>query len=192
MPDVFLSYGRSDAQIAERLRVELEAKRISVFTDHSLAAGENWQPKILRELESSNAVVVLLSSNTKRDSWVQDEISYALENKGKVIPVLLDEGGINNWVWPLVSDRQAIRLESEKHLPQLAAQIQYSLQGERLARGRSTSPSPLKGRPSIASSSEPLVLEASALPSPTKRRAAVLIAIVAALFGALMTLLLLR
>jgi hypothetical protein len=192
MPDVFLSYGRSDAQIAERLRVELEAKRISVFTDHSVAAGENWQPKILRELESSNAVVVLLSSNTKRDSWVQDEISYALENKGKVIPVLLDEGGINNWVWPLVSDRQAIRLESEKHLPQLAAQIQYSLQGERLARGRSTSPSPLKGRPSIASSSEPLVLEASALPSPTKRRAAVLIAIVAALFGALMTLLLLR
>jgi WD40 repeat protein len=56
---------------------------------------------------------VLLSRSSQRDTPVDAVLTGALEKK-VVIPVLLDERARNNWIWPLVADRQTVeRIDNE-------------------------------------------------------------------------------
>lgn len=127
MADVFISYALDDSGIANELADELALRGISVFFDReTLVAGTNFREEIAQELRSSKAVVVLLSENTKRSSWVQEELSSVIERADgpKVIPVLLDGHAKENWVWPLVSDRVAVDLSTRRDkLSEVALQL---------------------------------------------------------------------
>jgi hypothetical protein len=117
MADVFISYARGDGDTANQLAKELESRGLSVFFDKEvLVAGTDFRQEIAQALRTARSVVVLLSANTKRSSWVQEELSSVLEQDGgpKVIPVLLDGHARENWVWPLISDRQAFDLSTRK------------------------------------------------------------------------------
>lgn len=117
MADVFISYARGDSEPANQLATELRARGISVFFDKEvLVAGTNYHTEIARALGAAKAVVVLLSANTKRSSWVQEELSAVIEktNGPRVIPVFLDSHAKENWVWPLVSDRQVVDLSNRR------------------------------------------------------------------------------
>lgn len=113
MHDVFISYHRADSALATRIAAGLERVGLSVFRDvESIVSGNSWDAQITEALEQSRAVVVLLSSRSKRSAWVQSEVTQALESKKLVVPVLLDSEATDNWVWPLVSNRAALRLDS--------------------------------------------------------------------------------
>jgi hypothetical protein len=96
---VFLSYHRSDAARAHRIRQALLAKDFGVFSDLELAAGENWRERVESELENAarrGAVLVLLSVESVRSRWQQSEMLEArriAERYGRsanLIPVFLD------------------------------------------------------------------------------------------------------
>lgn len=113
MADVFISYARDDAAKARQLQRALVEVGLSVFEDQDvLVAGTDFSRAIADSLRSAKAVVVLLSANTRRGEWVQEELTSVLEAKAGplVIPVLLDRQAKENWVWPLVANRQAIDL----------------------------------------------------------------------------------
>jgi hypothetical protein len=115
MPDVFISYNADDRERADRIRRELTRKRLDVFFDQSaLTAGQSWSSRITEAVRNAKVLVVLLSANTARSPVVEREVAAALEDsEGKtVIPVLLDAEAKQNWVWPLVANRQAIDLTS--------------------------------------------------------------------------------
>ena len=112
MANVFISYAAEDRGIANELSAMLQADGQSVFFDHAIAAGTNFSESIGKALAESKAVVVLLSRNSNRSKWVEMELRAALQRGHVVIPVLLDDEATNNWVWPLISDRQAIRIDS--------------------------------------------------------------------------------
>lgn len=112
MRRVFLSYARDDQVAAHLIADRLSDAGYSVFVDfESLVSGVDWSERIRTALESASAVLVLLSSNSRRSNWVQDEVQTALESKKLVIPVLLDGGAKENWLWPLVATRQSVLLD---------------------------------------------------------------------------------
>lgn len=114
MADVFISYAHGDSSIANELAHEFKARGISVFFDQALAAGTDFRQEIAQALTSAKVVIVLLSENTRRSSWVQEEISSLIERTDgpKVLSILLDEHAKENWVWPLISNRQTFDLSS--------------------------------------------------------------------------------
>lgn len=123
MSDVFISYARDDAAVAKKLTDNLERHGLSVFFDRAITTGENYGEVIFKELRNATSVVVLLSKHSKRSRWVEAELQTALENKGIVIPVLLDPEGKENWVWPLLADRNVIAKDPNANLKDILLKV---------------------------------------------------------------------
>ena len=68
-------------------------------------------------------MVLLLSGKSRRGHWVERELELILEQTTTVIPVLLDEHAKDNWVWPLVSDRNALTLKDTSDAESIANDI---------------------------------------------------------------------
>lgn len=112
MRSVFISYARDDQAFARTIAEYLSSAGLSVFFDsEAIVAGDSWSARISSALRSADAVVVLLSSNSRRSTYVQDELQTALESKKVVIPILLDAQATQNWLWPLLGTRQAVRID---------------------------------------------------------------------------------
>jgi hypothetical protein len=167
MSSVFMSYSREDGAFASILSDELEKRGLSVFRDSAISGGEDFSHQIREALQFADVVVVLLSSNSQRSRWIKDEVATALESRKKVIPVLLDAGAKENWVWPLLADRQARTAHSATDVPELATEIEQSIEARMIL-------------------SAP---EADLAPGGTGRWLLIAVAIGAALLGAILTLL---
>jgi hypothetical protein len=84
---------------------------VEVFTDDdALRPGDGIKKEFTTVLSAARVVVVLLSRNTRTSQWVAREVVTALEaGEGRqIIPVLLDDEGKDNLVWPLIADRVAV------------------------------------------------------------------------------------
>src|SRR6185312_11750278 len=89
---VFLSYARGkDDKLARAIAESVqEAGHEIWFDERELVAGENWALKIGKALEEANAMLVLVSPESMRSPWVQQEISYALGSPNyanRLVPV---------------------------------------------------------------------------------------------------------
>lgn len=125
MSKVFISYSGGDeaaSHAAKLVARRLRTRGMSVFFDRdSLVAGGKWSEQIREALEDSTAVVVLLSSSSRRSTWVESEVQVALERKKLIVPILLDRGATENWLWPLLAERHALQLDLNS--PELDAQL---------------------------------------------------------------------
>jgi TIR domain len=142
MHDVFISYAREDQVAAQSIASRLSRAGFSVFFDREgVVAGASWSNTIENELHDARAVLALLSSNSRRSTWVKDELQEALDNKKLVIPVLLDQGAKENWLWPLLATRHRIDLDlsspsPEPQLEQLVRALSTALRKEDEAKPR--------------------------------------------------------
>lgn len=145
MANIFVSYAREDDKIMQPLADMLRDSGQEVFFDRSISAGETWSDAIGKSLANANAGIVLLSRNSNRNSFVGNEINAALQQGHPVIPVLLDDDATENSVWPLVSDRSAIKIDSPEQLKEVVAVVNrvlgetrpmpaYAIQATRLSR----------------------------------------------------------
>lgn len=129
MANVFISYASEDRAIGRLLSDRLQADGQSVFFDHALVGGSDFSSSIEEALVNAKAVVVLLSRNSNRSKWVEAEFRRALQSGHVVIPVLLDEEAMNNWVWPLVSDRHAIKIDSPTQIEEVVREVNRAVGG---------------------------------------------------------------
>ena len=121
MPKVFLSHSSADRSAAEQLAETLEQRGISVFIDvNTLVSGTDFSEEASDLILHSDAVILLLSINSQRSKWVERELTHALESNKLVVPVLLDAEAKENWIWPLVADRSAVRVDNETGFEQIA------------------------------------------------------------------------
>lgn len=130
MSDIFISYAREDAPIAEAIASKLRSTGLTVFIDKEvLVTGETFADAIQNEVLSARLVVLVLSRNARRSRWVQQELIAALEGGGsrEVLPVLIDEEAEENVLWPLVANRQAIREVDISKLPDLVTDLSRRL-----------------------------------------------------------------
>jgi TolB-like protein/Tfp pilus assembly protein PilF len=87
----FVSYSRSDAEIAERLVTDLRDRGVGVWFDqHDIPPGVRWDTAIDEALHNATSILVLLSPQATRSENVLDEIHLALEEGHAIFPVLIE------------------------------------------------------------------------------------------------------
>jgi len=89
---VFISHAAKDSELARQLGAKLRAGGMSVWNPRDeIYPGDNWAKKIGEALESSEAMVVLLSPDAFQTSEsMRNEIEYALSSKnyeGRLVTV---------------------------------------------------------------------------------------------------------
>ena len=92
---VFVSYSRADAAIADEIVAGLEfAERFDVFIDRdAIHEGEAWQARLQSLIETSDAIVFLLSPHSASSEVCHWEVELAASLSKRIIPVLLDSPG---------------------------------------------------------------------------------------------------
>lgn len=91
MTRVFISYSSKDREAADYIAEFLQKNSISVFIDYQrLVGGDNFVGRLGSEIDASDCVVFVLSSNSIASKWVQAEISWAFNQNKRIIPVALE------------------------------------------------------------------------------------------------------
>lgn len=91
MGELFISYARADAAIAERLGIALQEAGHLVWWDRQLAGGAQFSDEIESVLDRSDSVLVLWSEHAIASPWVRDEAAFG-RDKNKLIPMRI--GGV--------------------------------------------------------------------------------------------------
>ena len=74
---IFLSYSREDTAIMQRLKGDLTAQGLRVWTDAGLQPGtENWMQAIDAAIRQAQCLVVILSPAARQSKWVNIEIAW--------------------------------------------------------------------------------------------------------------------
>ena len=89
---IFISYSSTDSDFALKLAQDLRSSNESVWIDKlNICAGEAWDKSIQKALRNSECVVIILSKASTESDNVLNEIHYAIDNKKRVVPVLLSD-----------------------------------------------------------------------------------------------------
>ena len=89
MADVFVSYKREDAAIANRVVTALRVSGISVWWDDGITPRQAWDTEIELAISAASTVVVLWSPRSVTSDWVRTEAHYG-KDRGKLVPVLVE------------------------------------------------------------------------------------------------------
>ena len=89
---IFVSYSSKDRPFAINLAKELNSLGANVWIDQlGIKLGENWDNAIENALDSSNTLMLLLSPTSVQSQNVQDEVSIAIQENKKLVPILIKE-----------------------------------------------------------------------------------------------------
>lgn len=102
VPQAFISYSRADRESLDRLMVHLKplqrAKKLDVWDDSRIEAGDNWQEEISKALDRAAIAVLLISADFLASDFIVDNelqpILRSAADKGtKILPVILKPCG---------------------------------------------------------------------------------------------------
>ena len=87
----FLSYSRSDQELALRLATYVRAQGIGLWVDQlDIRPSEHWDRAIERAVSKCRGIVVVLSPRSVASDNVADEISFAIDGGKSVLPVMIE------------------------------------------------------------------------------------------------------
>lgn len=89
-PQVFLSYAHADQARVAKLAEALSAAGLKVWWDTALETGSRFSADIERELNASDAVLVVWSAASVASAWVLDEAGHGRDS-GRLVPVRIDD-----------------------------------------------------------------------------------------------------
>lgn len=87
--DIFISYAREDAAVAERLAAALGAVGYSCWWDRNLVAGTHFLSETETQLKAAKAVLVLWSKTSIVSHWVADEATVG-RDEGRLVALSID------------------------------------------------------------------------------------------------------
>jgi hypothetical protein len=86
----FLSYARVDSPFVLQLAKELREVGINLWLDQlDILGGQRWDDAVEAALQTCQGIIAVLSPEALKSHNVMDEVSYALEEGKKVIPIFL-------------------------------------------------------------------------------------------------------
>src|SRR5262245_15683267 len=88
MPDVFISYAKTDRPLALKLAAMLEAEGWTTWWDTTLVPGDDFRNEIMTQLGRARAVIVIWTDASIKSDWVRSEAGRAQADR-KLIPVKL-------------------------------------------------------------------------------------------------------
>ncbi len=90
MADIFVSYKKEDAGRVVRIVEGLREAGFSVWWDHGIAPGAQWDQTIQKELNDAKMVVAVWSELSISAPWVKEEAGVG-KARGKLLPVRIDD-----------------------------------------------------------------------------------------------------
>lgn len=90
MADIFISYKKEDAGRVIRMVEALRAEGLSVWWDHGIKAGSEWDKSIHQELHAAKVVIAIWSENSVGAPWVKEEATVG-KNRGILLPARIDD-----------------------------------------------------------------------------------------------------
>ena len=88
---IFISYSRSDGRdFAETFERRLQAEGIHAWRDLKNMGAGDIRPQVLRAIEGSTQLVLILSRRALVSEWIKREWSHARLHGKRVSPVLAD------------------------------------------------------------------------------------------------------
>jgi len=93
---VFISYAHEDKELAWKISDALKKYGLEVWDEREIMPGENWAAKVSHALQSSSALIVLITPKALESKWVPREIEYALGKtafKNRLVTVLVGPPG---------------------------------------------------------------------------------------------------
>lgn len=92
MTQVFMSYGEADKEMMLKLAGALMRESFTVWTNKTdIQTGMEFQEAINRGIEEANNVLYLISPDSLKSVYCQQEIDYALSLNKRIIPLLICE-----------------------------------------------------------------------------------------------------
>ena len=89
MKKVFISYSHTDTSIADGIAAVLEELSLEYFRDiKDIQWGDGINASVREGLESSSAIIVIISPGSLKSHWVPYEVGYATALKKKILPFL--------------------------------------------------------------------------------------------------------
>lgn len=89
LSDVFISYCHRDGSRMRRLREDLRSHGLRVWTDENLQPGTpSWKRAVESAVRGGRALVVIMTPDAKRSSWVESEINTAMAHDVPIFPIL--------------------------------------------------------------------------------------------------------
>ncbi len=86
---IFISYSRTDGEFVKRLIADVINQGLNIWLDQrDIAAGQRWDRVIEQALQECDIFVVVLSPNSVASENVLDEISFAIQENKRILPVL--------------------------------------------------------------------------------------------------------
>jgi hypothetical protein len=86
---VFISYARTDRDYVERLARAISEAGFEVWYDRSIETGSSFSDRIREAIDSSAALIAVLTPESVGSKWVLREISYADQRNIPLVPLLL-------------------------------------------------------------------------------------------------------
>ena len=87
----FLSYSRTDQEVALRFAKDLRAAGIAMWVDQlDIRPSEHWDRAIERAVRDCRGLLVVLSPRSIASDNVADEISFAIDNGKSVLPLMIE------------------------------------------------------------------------------------------------------
>ena len=131
--DVFLSYSNKDKPIADAVVAGLEHKGIRCWmAPRDVTPGTSWGEAIIEAIESSKAMVVILSGNSDRSRQVIREVERAVAHEEIIIPFRIENIDPTGAMAYFLSSEHwldALTPPMEKHIDKLGDTIQLFLTG---------------------------------------------------------------
>ncbi|MEO0983775.1 MAG: toll/interleukin-1 receptor domain-containing protein [Pseudomonadota bacterium] len=90
MADIFISYKKEDAGRVVRIVEGLRQEGFSVWWDHGIAPGSQWDQTIQRELNDAKCVVAVWSELSISAPWVKEEAGVG-KSRNALVPIRIDD-----------------------------------------------------------------------------------------------------
>jgi TIR domain len=87
---LFISYARPDRTRAESLTLRLRQAGITVWLDSDLVGGQAWWDRILDQLRTCDAVIVVISRAAIKSQACRSEREYAIKLGKPILPLTLE------------------------------------------------------------------------------------------------------
>jgi hypothetical protein len=88
----FLSYSRNDQAIALRFAVDLKTAGVDVWVDQlDIPVGHNWDRAVEAAVRVCEGLIVVLSPHSVASENVADEVSVAIQDSKKIVPILIEK-----------------------------------------------------------------------------------------------------
>src|SRR5262249_36235038 len=139
--DVFISHSSQDKDVADRMCAFLESRGLRCWiAPRNIKVGTDWAAGILDGINSSRAMVLILSSRSNDSESVKDEVAQAVNRGMPVIPVKIEEITLSGFMELNLRRRQwqnAVAGPLEGHFQHLGAELDRLLrEGKKRSKGR--------------------------------------------------------